>query len=124
MENHLKQLEEDDDDPSKGTAQGDNMLADEDGEEELLVPDYYQPGSSVPELPWRTIWASTDGAEEVEMPDEDLKIAPRGMYVQPKSELANFMNANLRKMQETRKLCSKIAVVKQMQVQTQVRIRV
>lgn len=118
IENHMKQVDDADDEASKGSGHQD-ILHDEDNEEELIVPDYYQPASSVPELPWKTIWASTDG--EVEMPDDDLRIAPRGMFVQPESKLANFMDANLRKMQETRKLCSKISVVKQMQVQTQVR---
>jgi transcriptional activator SPT7 len=113
IEKHIKGIEDEDLDGTPGVIGGE---AEED--EGILLPDYYYPLSCVPELPWRTIWANDEG--EVEMPDETLRLAPRRMFVQPKSELANKIDANIRQMQDTRKVCAKISVVKQMQVQTQV----
>jgi transcriptional activator SPT7 len=46
---------------------------------------------------------------------------PRGQFIAPDSSLAKRMGSNMRQMQETRKICSKIGIVKQMQLQTQVR---
>jgi transcriptional activator SPT7 len=118
IEKHIKGIEDEDIiDGTPGVIGGE---AEED--EGILLPDYYYPLSCVPELPWRTIWANDEG--EVEMPDETLRLAPRGMFVQPKSELANKIDANIKQMQDTRKVCAKISVVKQMQVQTQVRVHV
>ncbi|KAA8893959.1 hypothetical protein FN846DRAFT_901108 [Sphaerosporella brunnea] len=113
IERHIKGIEEDD--PIDGTPGAIDGEAEED--EGILLPDYYYPLSCVPELPWRTIWANDE--DEVEMPDEMLRLAPRGMFVQPKSELANKIDANIKQLQDTRKVCAKISVVKQMQVQTQ-----
>lgn len=112
-ESHLKDIEEDD---LVGTLFGD--AEEEDG---ILLPDYYYPQACVPEIPWRTVWANDGDEEEVEMPDERVRIAPRGMFVPSKSILASKIDGNIKQIQETRKLCAKIGVVKQMQVQTQVR---
>lgn len=114
IERHLKGVEDED------SIIGNSGLINGDAEEEdgILLPDYYYPMSLVPELPWRTIWANDDG--EVEMPDSTLRLGPKGVFVQPKSELCNKIDSNIRQMQDTRKVCSKIGVIKQMQVQTQV----
>lgn len=113
---HLKGIEEDTDEPMPTVTE-----EAEEEDERALLPDYYDPLSCVPELPWRTVWAADEG--EIEMPDTDenaLRLAPRGMFVAPKSQLSTAMDGNLKKMQDTRKVCSKITVIKQMQVQTQV----
>ena len=111
VERHLKGIEDE---------EVDSVVINGDAEEDdgILLPDYYYPQSCVPELHWRSIWAQDEG--EVEMPDETLRLAPRGMFVQPKSELTTKIDSNIKQMQDTRKLCAKISVVKQMQVQTQV----
>jgi transcriptional activator SPT7 len=44
---------------------------------------------------------------------------PQGYFTAPASKLTTRIEANMRQMQETRKICSKIGVVKQMQLQTQ-----
>lgn len=119
-EYHLKRIQENDD--SKGS--GNEKLVDpaEEGEDEgPLLLDYYNPLSCVPELPWRLVWHG-DG-DDIDLQNEDIRLAPPGIFTQPKSELSKRMDANIRQMQETRKLCSKIAVIKQMQVQTQVRTK-
>lgn len=113
LERHLKSIEDDEGMDGIGVINGD--AEEDDG---ILLPNYYYPQSCVPELPWRTVGANDEG--EVEMLDEGLRLAPRGMFVQPKSELGNRIDGNIKQMQETRKVCSKIGVIKQMQVQTQV----
>lgn len=124
-EYHLKRNQENDDSAKEGFSRnGNEKLVDpaEEGEDEgPLLPDYYNPLSCVPELPWRLVWHG-DG-DDIELQDEDIRLAPKGIFTQPKSELSKRMDANIRQMQETRKLCSKIAVIKQMQVQTQVRTK-
>lgn len=121
-EYHLKRILENDDLGKEGLSRnGNERLVDPaEGEDEgPLLPDYYNPLSCVPELPWRLVWHG-DG-DDIDLPDEDAEVAPKGIFTQPKSGLSKRMDANIRQMQETRKLCSKIAVIKQMQVQTQVR---
>lgn len=112
-EKHLKGIEEEE------GLESTQLMNGEAEEEEMDLPDYYYPMSCVPELPWRTIWANDEG--EVEMPDDTLRLGPKGVFVQPKSELANKIDANIKQMQDTRKVCSKIGVIKQMQIQMQVR---
>lgn len=114
VERHLKGIE--DEDASEGASEGINGDATED--EGIFLPDYYDALSLVPDVPWRTIWANEDG--EVEMPDDTLRLGARGIFVQPKSELGRRLDSNIKQIQETRKVCNKISVVKQMQVQTQV----
>ena len=113
-ERHLKDIEEED--LSVGTLFGD--AEEEDG---ILLPDYYYPQACVPDIPWRTVWANDGDDDEVEMPDERVRLAPRGIFLPPKSSLAGKIDENIKQIQETRNLCAKIGVVKQMQVQTQVR---
>merc|ERR1711881_305350 len=51
--------------------------------------------------------------------EETLRMLPPGHFTAPDSILSRKMEANMRQMQETRKVCAKIGVVKQMQLQTQ-----
>lgn len=121
-EYHLKRLQDNDDleKDSLPRNNGNDKLVDpaEEGEEGPLLPDYYNPLSCVPELPWRLVWHGD--CDEIDLQDENIRLASKGIFTQPRSELSKRMDANIKQMQETRKLCSKIAVIKQMQVQTQV----
>ncbi|KAI5790658.1 hypothetical protein DFH27DRAFT_570801 [Peziza echinospora] len=92
----------------------DNLV--EDGTEAPLIPDYYDSLSTVPELPWNIEWRP---GEEVDIMTE-LKMGEKDIWKAPKNGLVNKMNSNMKQMQETRKICSKISVVKQMQTQTQI----
>jgi hypothetical protein len=58
----------------------------------------------------------------VDASEEFLRILPKGSFTAPDSKLSRKMDANMRQMQETRKICSKIGIVKQMQLQSQVAI--
>jgi transcriptional activator SPT7 len=120
-ENHLRSAQDADDLARDGSQReiGSGKLTDDlDDDDGPLLPDYYDPLATVPELPWGISWYGD--SDEVDLQDDDLRLAPRGIFVAPKSELGRRMDANMKQMQDTRKLCSKIAVVKQMQVQTQV----
>lgn len=98
---------------------GETLAEGIEGEEERVLPDYYDVLSAVPDLPERLRWIeNTPG--EVEDPCEDhLHILPRGLFTSPESPLTKKIEDNMRQLQATRKICSKIGVVKQMQIQSQ-----
>ncbi len=90
-------------------------------EVEKVIPDYYEPQGFIPDVPARLQWVEDGEGQVINQHEEFLRVIPAGHFVSPESRLAKKFDANLRQMQETRKLCSKIGVVKQMQLQTQVR---
>lgn len=97
---------------------GTDKLVEEGGSDEApLIPDYYEPLSAVPELPWNVEWRP---GEEVDIQGDSLRIGSKDIFKAPSTGLVNKMDANNRQMQETRKICSKISVIKQMQTQTQI----
>lgn len=107
---------------TEGTAPSSETLAEGiAGEEERVLPDYYDTLSAIPDLPDRLRWVeSTSG--EVEDPCEDyLRILPPGLFTSPESTLTKKIDDNMKQLQATRKICSKIGVVKQMQIQSQVK---
>ncbi|KAL7269563.1 Transcriptional activator spt7 [Rhizina undulata] len=121
-ESHFKSLDETGETSKQDSRQrsGKEKLADatEDPEDEgPLLPDYYDPLSCVPEIPWRVAWRGDE--EEIDISDDYSRLAPKGIFVAPQSALTRKLDANIKQMQDTRKLCSKISVIKQMQVQTQ-----
>lgn len=90
-------------------------------EEDKVIPDYYDVMSGVPDLPGQLLWREDSDGNIVDASEEFLRILPKGTFTQPESKLSRKMDANMRQMQETRKICSKIGIVKQMQLQSQVR---
>ncbi|KAL3426275.1 Transcriptional activator SPT7 [Phlyctema vagabunda] len=89
------------------------------GEEERVLPDYYEPLSAIPDISEKLEWVEDAEGRLVERSDEFLRMVPAGLFTAPKSALTTKLDANMRQMQETRKLCSKIGVIKQMQLQAQ-----
>ena len=89
-------------------------------EEEKVIPDYYEPQSLVPDIPPRLQWVEDSEGQVINHHEEFLQSLPPGYFQQPKSLLSQRFDSNLRQMQDTRKVCSKIGVIKQMQIQTQV----
>ena len=75
---------------------------------------------SIPDVPEKLQWVEDASGNLVEA-SEFLRMIPAGHFRSPQSKLTERMESNMRQMQETRKICSKIGVVKQMQLQTQVR---
>ncbi|OGM41384.1 transcriptional activator spt7 [Aspergillus bombycis] len=88
-------------------------------EEDKVIPDYYDVMSGVPDLPGQLLWREDSDGNIVDASEEFLRILPKGTFTQPESKLSRKMDANMRQMQETRKICSKIGIVKQMQLQSQ-----
>lgn len=103
--------------PSSGATIPDGI---EEGEEDRILPDYYDPLVAIPEHPKRLEWIEDDQGQLVDQTDEYLRQVPSGYFLSPRSSLTMKMEANMRQMQETRKMTAKIGVVKQMQLQSQV----
>lgn len=88
-------------------------------EEDKVIPDYYDVMSGIPDLPDQILWREDSDGNIVDASEEFLRILPKGTFTQPESKLTHKFDANMRQMQETRKICSKIGIVKQMQLQSQ-----
>lgn len=90
-------------------------------EEERQVPDYYDPVCTVPDLDERLQWVEDSQGQVIQQHEEYMRLVPSGEFTSPDSALTKKMESNMRQMQETRKICAKIGIVKQMQLQSQVR---
>ncbi|PTU21742.1 hypothetical protein P175DRAFT_0198168 [Aspergillus ochraceoroseus IBT 24754] len=88
-------------------------------EEDKVIPDYYDVMSGIPDLPAHLHWREDSEGHIVDASEEFLRVLPKGLFTQPDSKLSRKMDANMRQMQETRKICSKVGIVKQMQLQSQ-----
>lgn len=88
-------------------------------EVERVIPDWYETQSIIPDIPPKLQWVEDNEGQVINHHEEYLRAIPPGYFTAPKGQLAEKFDANLRQMQETRKVCSKIAVIKQMQIQTQ-----
>ncbi|KLU85037.1 bromodomain-containing protein [Magnaporthiopsis poae ATCC 64411] len=89
-------------------------------EEERVLPDYYEPQTIIPDIPTKLQWVEDGEGQVINQHEDFLKIVPPGHFTAPSSRLTKRIDANIHQMQETRKLCSKIGVIKQMQIQTQI----
>jgi len=89
-------------------------------EVERVVPDYYEPQTVIPDIPAKLQWIEDGEGQVINQHEEFLQLVPQGYFLSPASKFTKRFDANIRQMQETRKVCSKIGVVKQMQIQTQV----
>ncbi|KAL9058677.1 MAG: hypothetical protein Q9206_001812, partial [Seirophora lacunosa] len=98
---------------------GETLAEGIEGEEERVLPDYYDTLSAIPDLPDRLRWVE-NAPGEVEDPCEDyLHVLPQNLFTSPQSTLTKKIDENMKQLQATRKICSKIGVVKQMQIQSQ-----
>jgi len=91
-----------------------------DDADESALPDYYDPLASVPQINDRISWKEDVDGHAIEQREECLRVVPKGSFTSCQSTLSTKLNNNMRQMQDTRKIVAKIAIVKQMQVQTQV----
>lgn len=107
-------------DDEDGNPSGETLAEGMEGEEETVLPDYYDTVSAIPELSDRLRWLEDAEGQVIDPSEEFLRIVPKGYFTSPESILTRRMEANMRQMQETRKVCTKIGVVKQMQLQSQV----
>ncbi|KAL6250220.1 Transcriptional activator spt7 [Rhinocladiella similis] len=88
-------------------------------EEESMLPDYYDSLAAIPDLNPRLRWEQDTEGQVIEHGEEYLRLLPPKQFVAPESRLVKKMDSNIRQIQETRKVVSKIGVVKQMQLQSQ-----
>ncbi|KAL4897024.1 hypothetical protein BDV59DRAFT_83390 [Aspergillus ambiguus] len=88
-------------------------------DEDKVIPDYYDVMSGVPDISPQLLWREDSEGNIVDASEEFLRVLPKGLFTQPESKLSQTMDKNMRQMQETRKICSKIGIVKQMQLQSQ-----
>lgn len=91
-----------------------------DEEADRVIPDYYDALSNIPDIQPNFQWIEDSEGQVINQHEEFLRLAPQGIFMPPQSRLAKKIDDNVRQIQETRKLVSKISVIKQMQVQTQV----
>ncbi|KAI1097453.1 hypothetical protein F4804DRAFT_339180 [Jackrogersella minutella] len=89
-------------------------------DEEKVIPFYYEPQSIVLDVPPKLQWIEDGEGNAINPHEEFLHTLPPGYFTAPKGNLSQKFDANIRQMQETRKIVSKIGVIKQMQLQTQV----
>ena len=101
-------------------AAGETLAEGIEEEEDKVVPDYYDVMSGVPDMSERLLWREDADGNVVDASEEFLHILPKNSFTQPDSKLTRRLDANMRQIQETRKVCSKIGIVKQMQLQSQV----
>ncbi|CEJ91905.1 Putative Transcriptional activator spt7 [[Torrubiella] hemipterigena] len=89
-------------------------------EEDKVVPDYYTSLTNIPDIPSKLRWIEDGEGQVINQHEEFLHVVPEGSFIAPKSKFSKKMDENIRQIQETRKIATKISVVKQMQVQAQV----
>ncbi|KAK5076203.1 Transcriptional activator spt7 [Lithohypha guttulata] len=89
-------------------------------EEESVLPDYYDPLSAIPDLNPSLRWETDAEGQLIDQNEENLRLFPAGQFTAPQSRFSQKMYENMRQIQETRKVVSKIGIVKQMQLQAQV----
>ncbi|CAD6503020.1 BgTH12-02691 [Blumeria graminis f. sp. triticale] len=89
------------------------------GDEERVLPDYYDYLSAIPEIPAKLQWLEDSDGHLIDCSEEYMRMVPKCHFTSPKSSLTIKFDANMRQIQETRKICSKIGVIKQMQLQAQ-----
>jgi transcriptional activator SPT7 len=99
---------------------GETLAEGMEGEEERQIPDYYDPVCSIPDINERLQWVEDPEGQVIQQVEDYMRIVPAGQFIAPDGALAKKMEGNMRQMQETRKICAKIGIVKQMQLQSQV----
>ncbi|KAL2151342.1 hypothetical protein VTH82DRAFT_6440 [Thermothelomyces myriococcoides] len=79
-------------------------------EGERAVPSYYEPQTIIPDIDPKLQWVEDGEGQVINHFEDMLRLIPPGHFTAPESRLRNKIDANIRQMQETRKLCSKIGV--------------
>ena len=99
---------------------GETLAEGMEGEEERVLPDYYDALAAIPDLSNHLQWLEDSDGNVQDPSGEFLRVLPPGLFTSPDSNLTRKIEKNLRQIQETRKVTSKIGIVKQMQLQSQV----
>lgn len=103
----------------ESSAPGETLAEGIENEEDSTLPDYYHPLSAIPDIRNGIQWITDSEGDVVPQTDQHMRIYPKGQFVAPDGGLSRKLEANMAQMQDTRKICAKIGVVKQMQIQAQ-----
>ena len=107
------------DEAAQKSAQGASLSEGLEAEEEIMLPDYYDSLAAIPDLNPRIRWEQDNEGHVIDQSEDFLRLFPAKQFCAPDGGLAKKMAANIHQVQETRKVVSKIGVVKQMQLQSQ-----
>ncbi|KAI5199227.1 hypothetical protein E4T39_06350 [Aureobasidium subglaciale] len=94
-------------------------LAEIQKDQDRTLPDYYDVLAAIPDLNEQLKWTEDSEGKVIPQVEEYLRLFPSEQFISSESGLTKRMEANMRQMQETRKICAKIGIVKQMQIQAQ-----
>jgi transcriptional activator SPT7 len=108
-------------DTTEPSAGGETLAEGIEKDEDSTLPDYFGPLSAIPDLDERWKWTTDSDGHAAPHTAQWLRMYPKGHFIAPQSGLTQKLESNIRQVQDTRKICSKIGVVKQMQIQAQVR---
>ena len=96
-------------------------LAEEiDEHDDKVIPDYYDPLTNIPDIHPKLQWIEDGEGQVINQHEDFLHLVPSGTFTAPEGLFTKKMHDNIHQIQETRKLATRISVIKQMQVQTQV----
>lgn len=107
-------------DGAEQAAQSETLAEGIEKDQDSTLPDYYNPLSAIPDIEDRLKWTTDFEGFVVPPTEEWMRIYPKDHFKSASSTLTKKMEGNMRQMQETRKVCAKIGIVKQMQIQAQV----
>ena len=96
------------------------LAEDMESDHDRQLPDYYDVACAVAELPKGLEWVEDCDGNIVDQRGTRLRVIPSGYFTAPQSALTKKMEDNMRQMQDTRKICTKISAVRQLQMQAQV----
>lgn len=102
------------------TSTGETLAEGIEKDQDRTLPDYYDPLSTIPALSDEIKWVEDSEGKVVPQVEEYLRLFPSGQFKSPGGALNKRVEANMQQMQETRRVCAKIGIVKQMQIQAQV----
>ncbi|KAK5173162.1 Transcriptional activator spt7 [Saxophila tyrrhenica] len=100
-------------------AQGESLAEGIEKDQDSTLPDYYSSLSAIPELDERFRWTTDSEGAVVPQTEEWMRMYPKEQFKSADGALNRKIEDNMRQMQDTRKICAKIGVVKQMQIQAQ-----
>ncbi len=103
-----------------GTKAPETLAEGIDEEADKIIPDYYDSLSNLPDIPAKLQWIEDGEGQVINHHEDFLRLVPPGLFTAPHSRFTKKIDDNMRQIQETRKLATKISVIKQMQVQSQV----
>lgn len=90
-------------------------------ENEQVIPEYYLSTSNIPDVQPELQWVEDGDGQVVNHHEQFLHLVPPGTFIAPRGRLTKTMDDNIRQIQQTRKLAAKVSLIKQIQLQTQVR---